>query len=197
MLTRDGRSGLPQPCRRTLATGILPFARSMLPALSASCLRWSATPTPRQGQPLQESCLIRMRQTPYAAHMYTASVTVHGRADGRGTWRRSAGISVALCVPLGTRWAGGIPKRATEGFPPADRNPSFGLLQSAYYLTASCSRRGRGRRGGGRWRRCRWRRGRGRPAVRPVRRAPRIGRAGRAARLARAAAARCCGTGRR
>jgi len=43
---RARRSGLPMPRRRTLATGILPSARSMLPALRHPWLRWSATPAP-------------------------------------------------------------------------------------------------------------------------------------------------------
>ena len=40
------------PHRRTLATGILPFARSMLATLSPSGLRSPARPAPWHGQPL-------------------------------------------------------------------------------------------------------------------------------------------------
>ncbi len=46
------REGLAVPTRRTLASGILPSARSMAAALPASCLRLPPTPAPGYSQPL-------------------------------------------------------------------------------------------------------------------------------------------------
>jgi hypothetical protein len=48
-------SGSPLPSRRTLAAAILASARSDVPALRHPWLRWSHTPSQRQGQPLASS----------------------------------------------------------------------------------------------------------------------------------------------
>ena len=47
-------SGLPVPCRRTLAAALQAFARSKLPALRHPWLRWPATPALRARAPLPE-----------------------------------------------------------------------------------------------------------------------------------------------
>ena len=109
---------------RSLRTSCSSLAR-MPPALRHPACAWRHTPALGAWAPPRLPVSARRPVTEQRAYGLIPSCARQGRPDGRGTWRRSAGISVAMCVPSGTQVAGGIPKRPTEGSPPAGRRASM------------------------------------------------------------------------